>query len=282
MELRLSSRKPCSMPKSRIQFICQNCGSVHTRWAGKCDACGEWNTLVEEGTSGGIGSGPQATRSARKGRAVVLTSLAGDIEDAPRIASGIGELDRATGGGFVRGSALLVGGDPGIGKSTLLTQAAAALARQGHRIVYVSGEEAPIADAFNRAGKYVLTRGQDPLDWENSHRLASIDAIAALRQGDGPDLIIQGSSTLYPALLEAGLLDRLTTLTYPLVLGSGKRLFGAGTPPRSLRLVRHSVSPKGTIIAHYEPDGAVRTGSFLTIEPSEREKARQQRMKMEG
>ncbi|WP_292634189.1 ATPase domain-containing protein, partial [Mesorhizobium sp.] len=130
------------MAKSRVQFICQNCGSVHQRWAGKCDACGEWNTLVEEGTAGGIGSGPANTRNARKGRAVVLTSLAGDIEDAPRIVSGISELDRATGGGFVRGSALLVGGDPGIGKSTLLTQAAAALASKGHRIVYVSGEEA--------------------------------------------------------------------------------------------------------------------------------------------
>ncbi|MGB6119794.1 MAG: DNA repair protein RadA, partial [Mesorhizobium sp.] len=70
------------MAKSRTQFICQNCGSVHQRWAGKCDACGEWNTLVEEGTAGGIGSGPQALRSARKGRAVALTTLAGDIEDA--------------------------------------------------------------------------------------------------------------------------------------------------------------------------------------------------------
>ncbi|TIU25304.1 MAG: DNA repair protein RadA, partial [Mesorhizobium sp.] len=94
------------MAKSRVQFICQNCGSVHQRWAGKCDACGEWNTLVEEGTAGGIGSGPANSRNARKGRAVVLTTLSGDIEDAPRIVSGIGELDRATGGGFVRGSAL--------------------------------------------------------------------------------------------------------------------------------------------------------------------------------
>ncbi|KFJ47939.1 DNA repair protein RadA [Brucella abortus] len=80
--------------------------------------------------------------SKRKGRAVALTSLSGEIEDAPRIVSGISELDRVTGGGFVRGSALLIGGDPGIGKSTLLTQAAAALSNRGHRIVYVSGEEA--------------------------------------------------------------------------------------------------------------------------------------------
>jgi dihydrofolate reductase len=147
---------------------------------------------------------------------------------------------------------------------------------------YVSADEAPIADAFNRAGKYVLTRGDDPLDWNNSHRLAGIDAVAELKRSDGPDLIIQGSSTLYPALIEAGLLDRLTTLTYPLVLGQGKRLFGAGTPPCSLKLVRHDVSPKGTIIAHYEPAGAVLTGSFAVIEPSAREQARQQRMKREG
>jgi DNA repair protein RadA/Sms len=93
------------MAKARSQFICQNCGTVHTRWAGKCDSCGEWNTLVEEGTAGGIGSGPHALKSARKGRVVALTSLDGEIEDAPRIASGIAELDRVTGGGFVRGSA---------------------------------------------------------------------------------------------------------------------------------------------------------------------------------
>lgn len=130
------------MAKTRVQFICQNCGAVHSRWAGKCDLCGEWNTLIEEGTNSGIGSGPAAMLSKRKGRAVALTSLSGEIEDAPRIVSGISELDRVTGGGFVRGSALLIGGDPGIGKSTLLTQAAAALSNRGHRIVYVSGEEA--------------------------------------------------------------------------------------------------------------------------------------------
>ena len=93
------------MAKARVQFVCQNCGAAHTRWAGKCDSCGEWNTLVEEGTSGGIGSGPASMRSARKGRAVTLTTLSGEIEEAPRIVSGIGELDRATGSGFVRGSA---------------------------------------------------------------------------------------------------------------------------------------------------------------------------------
>ena len=73
------------MAKSRVQFVCQNCGTVHSRWAGKCDGCGEWNTLVEEGSNGGIGSGPGSMRSARKGRAVALTTLSGEIEEAPRI-----------------------------------------------------------------------------------------------------------------------------------------------------------------------------------------------------
>ncbi|WP_336279033.1 DNA repair protein RadA [Bartonella sp. CB175] len=128
------------MARIRIQFICQNCGTVHSRWAGKCNSCGEWNSLIEEDTNNGIGSGP--VQNARKGCVITLTSLSKGVEDVPRIQSGIAELDRVTGGGFVRGSVLLVGGDPGIGKSTLLTQAAAALSRSGHHVIYVSGEEA--------------------------------------------------------------------------------------------------------------------------------------------
>ncbi|MEP4104119.1 MAG: AAA family ATPase, partial [Nitratireductor sp.] len=173
------------MARARIQFICQNCGSVHSRWAGKCDACGEWNTLVEEGTAGGIGSGPAATRKARPGRAVALTTLSGEIEDAPRIASGIDELDRATGGGFVRGSALLIGGDPGIGKSTLLTQAAGALARQGHRVVYVSGEEA-VAQIRLRAQR--LQAADAPVELAAETNVE--DILATIADGRRPDLLI--------------------------------------------------------------------------------------------
>ena len=176
------------MAKSRVQFICQNCGSVHQRWVGKCDSCGEWNTLVEEGTSGGIGAGPQSLKSARKGRAVALTSLAGELEDAPRIASGIAELDRATGGGFVRGSALLVGGDPGIGKSTLLTQAAAALSAQGHRIVYVSGEEA-VAQIRLRAQRLGVASSAVELAAETNVE----DILATIADGRRPDLLILDS-----------------------------------------------------------------------------------------
>lgn len=177
------------MAKARSQFVCQNCGTVHTRWAGKCDGCGEWNTLVEEGTSsGGIGGGPSSLRSARKGRPVALTTLSGEIEEAPRIVSGIGELDRATGGGFVRGSALLVGGDPGIGKSTLLTQAAAALAAQGHRVVYVSGEEA-VAQIRLRAQRL----GADRTPVELAAETNVEDILATIADGRRPDLLILDS-----------------------------------------------------------------------------------------
>jgi DNA repair protein RadA/Sms len=178
-----------AMAKARTSFICQNCGTVHTRWAGKCDGCGEWNTLVEEGTSsGGIGGGPAGLRSARKGRAVALTTLSGEIEEAPRIVSGIGELDRATGGGFVRGSALLVGGDPGIGKSTLLTQAAAALAMKGHRVVYVSGEEA-VAQIRLRAQRL----GADTAPVELAAETNVEDILATIADGRRPDLLILDS-----------------------------------------------------------------------------------------
>ena len=187
------------MAKSRIQFICQNCGSVHSRWAGKCDACGEWNTLVEEGTSGGIGAGPQSMKRARKGHAVALTTLSGEIEDAPRIATGIGELDRATGGGFVRGSALLVGGDPGIGKSTLLMQAAAALARGGHRVVYVSGEEA-VAQVRLRAQRLGAANAPVELAAETNVE----DILATIAEGKRPDLVILDSiQTLWTDLADS-------------------------------------------------------------------------------
>jgi DNA repair protein RadA/Sms len=121
------------MARNAPNFICQNCGAVYGRWQGKCDACGEWNTIAEENAGVSSASGPG--RAARKGRPFALEPLQGDSHDAPRLPSGISELDRVTGGGFVRGSVLLVGGDPGIGKSTLLIQAAAALANAGHRSV---------------------------------------------------------------------------------------------------------------------------------------------------
>src|SRR5207342_3464285 len=129
------------MAKSALSFVCQNCGAAYNRWQGKCDSCGEWNTLTEEDTTGAT-TMPVSIRSRRKGRKFALESLTGKSQDAPRLSSGMAELDRVTGGGFVKGSVILVGGDPGIGKSTLLTQATSMMARAGHRAVYISGEEA--------------------------------------------------------------------------------------------------------------------------------------------
>ena len=147
------------MARRAPAFVCQSCGARHARWNGRCDQCGAWNTLVEEDGAAPPIAG--AKRQARAGAPVALTALDGETEDAPRIVTGIGELDRVTGGGLVRGSALLVGGDPGIGKSTLLLQAAAALASRGHRTVYVSGEEA-IAQVRLRAQRLGLAKSLLP------------------------------------------------------------------------------------------------------------------------
>src|ERR1700716_3055113 len=149
-----------SMAKSTLSFVCQNCGAAYNRWQGKCESCGEWNTLAEEDT--GATAMPVSIRSRRKGRLFALETLTGKTHEAPRLPSGMAELDRVTGGGFVRGSALLVGGDPGIGKSTLLTQATSLLARAGHRAVYISGEEA-VAQVRLRAERLGLAGAPGPL-----------------------------------------------------------------------------------------------------------------------
>jgi DNA repair protein RadA/Sms len=123
------------MPKATSRFVCQACGAIAVRWAGRCEGCGEWNTLAEEA----VLPRPAAKRGAA--RTLAFVPLIGQSAPAPRTETGIGELDRVLGGGLVPASAVLVGGDPGIGKSTLLLQAAASVARTGRRVLYVSGEE---------------------------------------------------------------------------------------------------------------------------------------------
>src|SRR6202166_69175 len=172
------------MAKSTLSFVCQNCGAAYNRWQGKCESCGEWNTLVEEDLTGAT-TMPVSIRSRRKGRLFALESLTGKSQDAPRLPSGMAELDRVTGGGFVRGSVLLVGGDPGIGKSTLLIQAAAAIARAGHRAVYISGEEA-VAQVRLRADRLGLAAAAVELAAETSVE----DIIATLSQGKTPRLVV--------------------------------------------------------------------------------------------
>lgn len=169
------------MSRRGLSFICQNCGAGANRWQGKCEACGEWNTMVEEGAERPAGPG----RKPPKGRLFELQPLTGESHDAPRLPSGIAELDRVTGGGFVRGSVLLMAGDPGIGKSTLLIQATAALARAGERAVYISGEEA-VAQVRLRAERLGLSDAAVELASET----AVEDIIATLTQGKIPRLIV--------------------------------------------------------------------------------------------
>lgn len=140
----------------------------------------------------------------------------------------------------------------------------------------------PIADRFNAVDKYVLTRGQDPLDWARSQRLESLEAVRALKATAGPDLLIQGSSTLYPQLLGAGLIDRVRVQTFPLVLGGGKRLFGEALPPAALKLVSSTVSTTGVVIATYEPTGEALRLSPEPPDPSAAERARWERVSREG
>ncbi len=121
-------------------FTCNACGASSTKWSGRCDACGEWNSIVEEAP---LSAGPvKKSLGGKRGRALNLSDLSSDEVPPPRTRSGIEELDRVLGGGLVPASAILVGGDPGIGKSTLLLQAAASFARKGLKTIYVSGEEA--------------------------------------------------------------------------------------------------------------------------------------------
>ena len=141
-------------------------------------------------------------------------------------------------------------------------------------------EDGEIAGAFNGTVKHVVTHSREPLEWANSRRVGDdVPAeLARLKEQDGPDLVIQGSSTLYPLLLRHGLLDELFLMTFPVVLGQGKRLLGEGTPPGAFKLVESKTATSGVTIGIYQPAGEVPTGSFATQEPSEKELARREKM----
>jgi DNA repair protein RadA/Sms len=185
------------MAKTSRAFVCQACGAVTSRWSGKCTSCGEWNCIIEE-------TPPQPGPALRsiaggKGKATVFESLASEQRAAPRLPTGIGEFDRVTGGGLVPGSAILVGGDPGIGKSTLLLQAAASLAQSGGRTIYLSGEEAT-AQVRLRASRLGVSAAPVALGAETN--LANI--LASITGAGHPDLVIIDSvQTLWSESIDA-------------------------------------------------------------------------------
>ena len=170
------------MAKPKKRFICQACGSVHHRWQGQCPDCAEWNTLSEEAPATVFS---QKHDLSSGGRAIEFVSLDKPGEVPVRQSTGLAEFDRALGGGLVPGSAILMGGDPGIGKSTLLLQAAAAIARAGRRCVYVSGEEAT-AQVRMRAARLGLADAPVSLASTTSVR----DILTTLGTMDPPGLLV--------------------------------------------------------------------------------------------
>jgi dihydrofolate reductase len=141
----------------------------------------------------------------------------------------------------------------------------------------------PFAEALNKAKKYVATSSTAPLKWHNSVAIHDVPSeVSRLKREDGPTLLTQGSSQLLQTLLKHDLIDRFQLLVYPLVLGKGKRLFGAGTIPTALKLIDSKTSPSGVTISTYERGGAIKSGSFGLEQPSADELARRERMKREG
>jgi DNA repair protein RadA/Sms len=190
------------MARAQPHYTCQQCGAVHTKWTGRCDGCGAWNSLIEELARDDPPGGP----AKRAGRRLAFVELQGPSLLPPRTGTGIAELDRVCGGGFVAGSAVLVGGDPGIGKSTLLLQAAAALAAVGDGVpperagaAYITGEEAIDqvrlrAERLGVAGSRVLLAGTGNVR----------DILASLDRVDAPSFVVVDSiQTMYLDTLDS-------------------------------------------------------------------------------
>lgn len=190
-----------SVVKKTTRFVCQNCGNVTARWAGKCEACGEWNTIVEEEAPS---TAPQST-GGKGGSKIQFVGLDGVPETSFRLKSGIAELDRVCGGGLIAGSVLLIGGDPGIGKSTLLLQVTAALSAVCNakgapvRCVYISGEES-VDQVRLRAARLGLAKAKVELASAMNIR----DIVATLDTGEAPDVVVIDSiQTMYIDTLDS-------------------------------------------------------------------------------
>ncbi len=176
------------MPRKNALYVCQQCGASHPKWAGQCPDCQAWNSLTEEAAPE---SAPKGL-GGKKGRVLEFVGLKGETEKAPRLVSGIKEFDRVTGGGLVPGSALLIGGDPGVGKSTLVLQIAAALSPH-HSCAYISGEEA-VDQLRMRAERLNISAAPVDLAAATSVR----DIAATLNDPKGPKVVIIDSiQTMY-------------------------------------------------------------------------------------
>jgi DNA repair protein RadA/Sms len=185
------------MARDGAAFICQTCGAVHSKWAGQCSACGAWNALVEERTTAPPGG--LAPSKATKTRGLNFESLQSEDAALPRIVTGISEFDRVCGGGVAVGSAILLGGDPGVGKSTLLLQVCAAAAARGARCAYISGEEA-VDQVRGRAGRMGLADSPVKLAAETALR----DIVDGLKREAFDLVVIDSIQTIWSDMHEAG------------------------------------------------------------------------------
>jgi DNA repair protein RadA/Sms len=220
------------MARASSRFVCQECGAVHAKWIGKCESCGAWNSIVEET----VDAAPKGLGRS-KGKRIEFVGLTGASAPAQRRSSGIAELDRVCGGGLVAGSALLVGGDPGIGKSTLLLQATAALAAGGAACVYISGEEA-IDQVRMRATRLGL--GAAPVQLAAATNVR--DIIASIDDGSGPDIVVIDSiQTMFLDALDSapGTVSQVRAAAHELIRLAKRRGF-------ALLLVGH-VTKEGVI-----------------------------------
>jgi len=200
------------MAKLSASFVCQSCGAATSKWSGKCEACGGWNTITEEGQASPIGSG--AARRTR-GRKFPLEDLKSEDAPPPRRVTGIAEFDRVTGGGLVPGSALLIGGDPGIGKSTIILQALGEYVKTGGHAIYISGEEA-MAQVRMRAARMGLSDA--PLMLGAATNVE--DILATLEAGKPPGIIaVDSIQTLWTGALDAapGTIAQVRTASFDLV-----------------------------------------------------------------
>lgn len=206
------------MAKPQKSFVCQNCGTVTNKWMGKCEGCSEWNTIVEEAAPE---SAPKGLGSGRKGKTLDVVSLKGTSNtNHPRHVTGIAEFDRVTGGGMVPGSAILIGGDPGIGKSTLLLQVVCKLASSGKTCLYVSGEEA-VDQVRLRAQRLGLDNAPVALASATSVR----DIVASM-ESDPMDLIVIDSiQTMYVDTVDSapGTVTQVRTCTQELIRVAKKK-----------------------------------------------------------
>src|SRR5882724_9429930 len=200
------------MARGALAFVCQSCGTAHPKWSGRCDDCGAWNTLIEEQAAPPAGV---SARRAGKGRPFALEGLSAKTEEPQRRLTGIGEFDRVTGGGLVPGSALLLGGDPGVGKSTLVLQVLAAYAGAKKSAVYVSGEEA-LAQVRLRAARMGLAKAPVQL----GSATCVEDILSTLATAPAPDiLVIDSIQTVSTSALDAapGTIAQVRTATHDLV-----------------------------------------------------------------